>query len=454
VLRKSARSKKYLEVTMLERSVRLVILLALACVLALNISASGQTESARSEVPKLPRPTGPFRVGRVAFDWIDPNRVGDMAEDRGPHAELMVYVWYPTEATIEEVKGILLPGAKEIDSAPGVSDSLKSKLFGGNWPLVVSGAIASHAKENAPIAKNPKAFPVVLFSPGAFGSCFQYSSFIEDLVSHGYVVAAIEHTSEVFGVAFLDGRVHGYSATRIPKQSIPPPGSTNEEYEAKLEAWYRHNVDVRAADNSFVLDKLIELNRSSSGASQFSKRLDIKHVGAVGHSRGGWSAIVACRRDERIKACVNEDGNAGGQGLQYPGASIPKQPILYVEVSPVLKPGTTADDWIVLKQLNLTAEEWVRQWHETVNREFNSFPAGGYFVELKVPNLEHYSFSDEILLQAAKDGTKEKEEGALRDLRLTEDICRAFLDETLKNEKQTLLRNNSQMTVHHFGPRT
>jgi hypothetical protein len=120
----------------------------------------------------------------------------------------------------------------------------------------------------------------------------------------------------------------------------------------------------------------------------------------------------------------------------------------------VLKPGTTADDWIVLKQLNLTAEEWVQQWHETVNREFNSFPAGGYFVDLKVPNLEHYSFSDEVHLQAAKMEQKKKEEGALRDLRLTEGICRAFLDEILKNEKQTTLRKNSQMPVRHFGPRT
>jgi hypothetical protein len=109
---------------MQERSVRLVILLALACVLASNISANGQTESARSEVPKLPRPTGSFGVGRVAFDWIDPNRVADMAEDRGLHAELMVYVWYPTEADIKEAKGILLPGAREIDSAPGISPLL------------------------------------------------------------------------------------------------------------------------------------------------------------------------------------------------------------------------------------------------------------------------------------------------------------------------------------------
>ena len=435
---------------MQKQSAEPVIMLVLVSILALSISAKTQKDSSHSALPKLPQPSGTFGVGRVGFDWIDPNRAADMAEDRGPHSELMIYVWYPTEATGKEVRGVLLPGAKEIDSTMGVSDSLKAKLFGGNWPLVVAGGITSHAADNAPIAKSPKTFPVVLFSPGAFGTSFQYSSAIEDLVSHGYMVAAIEHTSEVFAVVFLDGKVHVYSAARIPKQAIPSPGSTKEEYEAKLEEWYRHNVDVRAADISFVLDKLIELNRNAG--SQFSRRLDLDHVGVVGHSRGGWSAIVACRRDERLKACVNEDGNAGGQGLQYPEAPIPKQPILYVEVSPVLKPGTTADDWIVLKQLHLTADEWVQRWHETVNREFKSFPRGGYFVELKASNVEHYSFSDEVHFQAAKDGAKEKEQSALHNLRLTEDITRTFLDEALKNEKQTKLHDDSEMTIKHFGP--
>jgi hypothetical protein len=67
------------------------------------------------------------------------------------------------------------------------------------------------------------------------------------------------------------------------------------------------------------------------------KDLDSNHVGVVGPSRGGWSAIVARRRDERIKARVSEDRNAGGQGLQYPGASIPKPSNLYVEVSSFCK---------------------------------------------------------------------------------------------------------------------
>jgi hypothetical protein len=435
---------------MQKRAAQSISLLAFLLATTLGISTKAQKDLPQSNVPKLALPSGPYGVGRVSFDWIDPNRAADMAEDRGPNSELMVYLWYPTEATSREVKSTLFPGAKQIDPSPDLSEFLKAKLFGGNWPLVVSGAITSHAQENAPIAKSPKVFPVVLFSPGAFGTCFQYSGAIEDLVGHGYVVAAIEHTSEVFGVLFLDGKVHVYSSARIPKQAIPPPGSSKEEYEIKLEEWYRHNVDVRAADISFVLDKLIEVNRASKPAFQFSRRLDLDHVGVVGHSRGGWSSIVACRRDERFKACVNEDGNAGGQGLTYPGAPAPKQSIMYVEISPVLKPGTTQDDWIVLKQLHLTAEQWLEQWHETVNKEFRSLSSGGYFVQLTAPGMEHYSFSDEVVLRAAKDGAKDKEEIALHNLRLTEDITRSFLDEVLKNEKQTTLRDSPDMTVKHF----
>jgi hypothetical protein len=123
---------------------------------------------------------------------------------------------------------------------------------------------------------------------------------------------------------------------------------------------------------------------------------------------------------------------------------------MYVEISPVLKPGTTQDDWIVLKQLHLTAEQWVQQWHETVNKEFRSFSSGGYFVQLTAPGMEHYSFSDEVVLRAAKDGAKDKEEIALHNLRLTEDITRSFLDEVLKNEKQTTLRDSPDMIVKHF----
>ena len=401
------------------------------------------------EIPQLPAPLGPFGVGRVGFDWVDPNRPGEMAEDRGTHAELMIYLWYPTRLRKEESRGELLPGAKQLDS--GVPEGLRENIFGGNWPLVVTGEIKSHAWENAEIAENPKTFPVVIFSPGAFGTAFQYSSAIEDLVSHGYVVASIEHTSEVFGVAFPDGKAHTYSPARIPKEFIPPPNATKEQYQEFLDAWSRRCIDVRVKDESFVIDKLFELNKSAIH-SQFAGRLDLHHIAAVGHSRGGWSSLVSCRRDSRIQACVNEDGNAGGQGLDFPGAVSPTQPVLYVEISPVLKPETTQDDWFELKRLHLTAKEWVEQWHETVNKEFLSFPSGGYFVLLTAPGLEHYSFSDEVILRVEKEGSVEKRATALHNLQLTEDVTRAFLDEVLRNRNQDFLQNTKEMTVKHYAP--
>jgi hypothetical protein len=160
---------------------------------------------------------------------------------------------------------------------------------------------------------------------------------------------------------------------------------------------------TRGDDESFVLDKLTSLNGAPEKTSQFSGRLDLTHVAAVGHSRGGWGSILTCRRDSRVKACVNEDGTSNGEGLQYPGAATPKQPILYVEVPPVVPA-----DWVVLKELQLTPDEWVRLWHETAYNEFSTFPAGGYFVELKLPGMVHYSFADEVLLQIAKEGQKKE----------------------------------------------
>jgi predicted dienelactone hydrolase len=430
------------------RFARLEFPLLAFCMLMFGVAAMSQKESVPTTIPTLPETSGPYGVGRVAFDWVDRSRVDEMAENPTAHPELMVYIWYPTKATGKQVKGMLFPGAAKIDASPGVPGSIKGQIFGGNWPLVVSGTITSHAQEDAPLVKNPRTFPVIIFSPGANMTSFQYSSAIEDLVSHGYVVAAIEHPSEVFAVAFPNGDVRTYSPRRIPKTFLPPPNATVDQTNAELQEWYRHCVEIRAADQSFVFDELIELNGATDKSSKFRGRLDLAHVAAVGHSRGGWASILTCRRDYRIKACINEDGTSNGEGLQFPGTSAPRQPILYVEVPPILPA-----DWPVLKELHLTADEWVQRWHETAYNEFGTFPAGGYFVELKLPGLVHFSFTDEVVLRAAKDGAKEKEDTALRGLHLTENVARAFLDEYLRDEKQTELHDTSEMRVKQFVPR-
>jgi hypothetical protein len=57
-----------------------------------------------------------------------------MAEDRGAHSELMVYLWYPTKHPKHEVKGILFPGAKQFDTSPNLARiRAKSSEAAGRW---------------------------------------------------------------------------------------------------------------------------------------------------------------------------------------------------------------------------------------------------------------------------------------------------------------------------------
>jgi hypothetical protein len=69
-----------------------------------------------------------------------------------------------------------------------------SRAFGGNWPSIVSERIFSHAVERAlsrmALGNSRQSF----FSHGAGSTGFNYTCLTEDLVSRGYVVAAIEHT--------------------------------------------------------------------------------------------------------------------------------------------------------------------------------------------------------------------------------------------------------------------
>ena len=56
----------------------------------------------------------------------------------------------------------------------------------------------------------------MLLSHGLGGTGFEYTSLIEELVSHGYVVAAVEHTVYCLAVAFPDGKIVPFHREAIP----------------------------------------------------------------------------------------------------------------------------------------------------------------------------------------------------------------------------------------------
>jgi len=402
--------------------------------------------SVARQSPVLPQPTGKFGIGRVGFDWVDQKRPEPLSSQPDAHRELMVYLWYPTAPNRDNsARGTYLPGAKDIERASG-STRIKEQIFGHFWPLVVSGEITSHAKENAAPAKSKQPFPVILFSHGGSWTSFGYTALIEDLVSHGYVVAAIEHTYEAAAVVFADGRVISYSEENVRRMEKPPGASYDEMVENAM-SWIRAVDDVFAADQRFALDQLVQLNRGNNKAQRFAGQFDLSNVAAMGHSMGGQASMRTCQLDERIKACVSLDGGSvDGVLIRYPQAAAPRQPMLYIEV-PFMPLSEER-----LRQLHQTKEEWTQDWRARVQTQLGQCPGGSYYALLTSLQLSHLSFSDQPLLAA--EGPTARQE-SLHHLQLIEKVIRTFTDKYLKGRSGHWIdqgsRTNGEVLVQHFG---
>ena len=374
---------------------------------------------------KLPSPSGPFGIGRVGYEWIDSSRPDRYSVNPGAHRDLMVYIWYPLSRSATGRREPYWPGAKEMDANPDIHTEMTEE-FGTLWPKIVSGEFQSDAIENATVVKIPKRFPLVLFSHGLGGTSFEYTVLIEELVSRGYVVVAIEHTYTASAVVFPDGRVV------VAHHDAMPSGLSPEEQWKRMGASIALGISEGAGDLIFVLNKLGELNQSGTQQFQMKGKLDLSRVAAAGHSAGGAFAARACQLDARIRACVSLDGEMPPVAAfpEYPDGKGFQQPVLLLEVDQAGK----------RMPFSLT------QYNDFLKKEeaqLNMCPKGSYHVLLNAPGLFHGSFSD-YRLRIASGNTKETAE-ALHNLSLTESFTRAFLDKYLKGAKAPQLDNSSQI---------
>ena len=403
---------------------------AIACILIPTL-CGGWAAAQSASTPMLPAPSGQYSIGRQAFDLTDPARADQFSTDPGKHRELMVYIWYPSRHPARQPKGAYLPGALELDNNPRAQSAMRNE-FGSYWPLIVSGAITSHATSDATALAKPGGFPVVLFSHGYPSTTFSYTAQIEDLVSHGYVVVAIEHTDAAATVLFPDGHI---------RFSRNPPAPPSKDPMQAMIASAAEGTQTGAEDVRFVLDTLVRQK------IPLAKIMDIKHVAAVGHSAGGTLSARACQLDSRIKACTSEDGevNPVGAFFDYPDHAVFKQPFLLIEI-----------DWHPTDDLLARMGESRAKWDEYLAHkrlQLESCAAGSYHVVLSGPGMTHASFADGLLLSAVPGSTQAS--AALSHLLLTEEIERAFLDKYLKNATAPLLDQPanipSNVTVEHIG---
>lgn len=158
-------------------------------------AAQGEAHAGAEERLRLPRPTGPFRVGAETLHLTDHSRRDPWVPEAGDR-ELMVSLSYPARGGGAGRERPYLTGEEarllvEFPERPGVD------------PARVA-ATRTHARTGARPA--PGRFPLVLLSPGFTLPRATLTSLAEDLASRGYVVAAIDPAYESSGTAFPGGR--------------------------------------------------------------------------------------------------------------------------------------------------------------------------------------------------------------------------------------------------------
>lgn len=380
----------------------------------------------------LPAPAGPYAIGRQAFDWIDKGRLDQFSSTSEKHRELMVYIWYPAQPSPQTSDAPYFPAADELDENPAAQEAARD-IFGSTWPQIVAGSIRSHAVADAVPVENRGKFPVVLFSHGYSATAFSYTAQIEDLVSHGYVVVAIEHTDAAGLVRFPDGHVRLF---RDP-QSSPSAKDPLQAMVASAEV----GTQTGAEDLRFVLDTL------SAKTTTLANMMDLNRVAALGHSYGGTLTARACQIEPRIKACISEDGevNPVGAFFDYPDHKPITQPFLLIEIAN----HPTDLELAHMRESRVQWDDFLKHERE----QLDSCGAGSYYILLNRPDIAHSSFSDGPILNAAPGSTQASI--ALENLLLIERLDRNFLDKSLNGEAAPLLDKTVEVPpgvrVEHVG---
>ncbi|OCT12176.1 dienelactone hydrolase [Paenibacillus pectinilyticus] len=326
---------------------------------------------------KLPQPTGEFKVGTQAFHFVDTNREEIFDETRDGKRELMVQVWYPAQASTGKY-------------APFIPDTQILRYMAANYGLPGFTLqhlkyVSSHAYPGAEISSAQTSYPLILANPGFGSSRFLHTSQAENLASHGYIVAVIDHTYNTFATKFPDGRI-----TTIQTNDLFSP-----DHDYRTESGNRDKLGkVLTDDVAYILDQF-ELIQSGQMPSQLKGRIDLGHVGVFGHSIGGATAYDASY-DPRIAVGIDLDGGLyrlrDRDGL--------RKPFLFMNSESEFKRLKMVMDNHVYTEAELKRMGNTREWMDQVTedkkveleRMRQSVDSGGQF--LYIGNSEHLNFTD------------------------------------------------------------
>ncbi|QEV16332.1 alpha/beta hydrolase family protein [Streptomyces alboniger] len=340
------------------------------------------TAEVASEPWRLPRPTGPYAVGRDTLHLVDKSRRDPWVPSAGAR-ELMVSVYYPgrpgggrpTAYTSEEEARLLLESA-------GADGQVSAAAYSATRVFARSGARPA-----------PGRFPLVVLSPGFTAPRTTLTHLAEDLTSRGFVVATVDHAYESVGTAFPGGRILTCRACE-PAQE---PGMGKVATEG------------RAKDLSYVIDRLT----GGDDSWRYARTIEPRRIGVGGHSIGGAAALATMTTDPRVRAGMNMDGS-----FHTAPAEIGGRPFLMVGTEAEHTPGR-AD-----------GKNWDRTWEGL----------DGWKRWLTVKGSGHFSFTDvPVIAEQAGIVDLQVPLSGERSQRITRAYIGAFYEKWLRGAARPLL---------------
>ena len=216
-------------------------------------------------------------------------------------------------------------------------------------------------------------FPLLLFSPGFGNKPSQYLSQLENLASHGYVVAALDHA-----------------------------GDRLESFELRASLWAQ---DILSAKETLFSSPLREM-------------IDVNKIGAFGHSLGGRAAAAACVLDSTILACLNEDGGNDDVQLQRPYWPIAGWNFTGAfAMLDWFDPGLDDED---LRSMNKSREQYAATRLEpspAALAAYRTVQRGAYHITILTPGMRHTAFTDDPWSSASSDVEHARYAGYLNQIR-------------------------------------
>jgi predicted dienelactone hydrolase len=250
---------------------------------------------------QLKQPDGPYPIGTVTYHWVDNTRHELFSTDSHAQRELMVQVWYPAQATPAAEPAPYVRDARSLSPALARLLHLPGFIF-DYWTDV-----PTHATPSVPMASANLRYPVLIFVTGLDGFRQSNTFQVEELVSHGYVVAAIDQPYAAAAVSFPDGhQIPGW--TKAEMQPLIDQSLSPSDQAPTLNGHMLTNgiLPYFAQDVSFTLDQLTALDAHDPNGI-LTGRLDLQRVGTFGISLGAMVAGEACHADSRLKACLLMD---------------------------------------------------------------------------------------------------------------------------------------------------